>query len=133
MEPTTIQSSTHVIIVSTNCPYRQAACRPGVDLMKHLNAAIATGAETALLDDDFALAGNVCVKRCGRDCLVGFHATAERCYVFGDIRAGSDIDALVASADSLQEHHRNQKTPKQGTDRAFAGAVLISSGQTTIC
>ena len=90
------KETTHRITVCTNCRHVGKPCRPGLDLLKHLQLAISQAG--AALADDFSLEGSVCMAGCERPCTVSFQATAKATYLFGDIEDASDIDALVSFA-----------------------------------
>ncbi|SCB08108.1 DUF1636 family protein [Rhizobium hainanense] len=90
------KDTTHRITVCTNCRHVGKPCRPGLDLLKHLQLAISQAG--AALADDFSLEGSVCMAGCERPCTVSFQATAKATYLFGDIEDASDIDALVSFA-----------------------------------
>jgi predicted metal-binding protein len=90
------KEATHRITVCTNCRHVGKPCRPGLDLLTHLQAAISQAG--AALSDDFSLEGSVCMAGCERPCTVAFQATAKATYLFGDIEDASDIGALVSFA-----------------------------------
>lgn len=90
------KAAAHRITVCTNCRHVGRPCRPGLDLLKHLQAAISQAGRT--LSDDFSLEGSVCMAGCERPCTVAFQATAKATYLFGDIEDAADIGALVSFA-----------------------------------
>ena len=90
------KEAAHRITVCTNCRHVGKPCRPGLDLLKHLQAAMAQA--RAALSDDFSLEGSVCMAGCERPCTVSFQATAKATYLFGDIEEGADIGALISFA-----------------------------------
>lgn len=96
------KETTHRITVCTNCRHVGKPCRPGLDLLKHLQLAIFQAG--AALADDFSLEGSVCMAGCERPCTVSFQATAKATYLFGDIEDASDIDALVSFAKLYRDH-----------------------------
>lgn len=65
-------------------------------MLASLNAA--TTAAGAVLPPDFQVSGTACMTGCTRPCTVAFRASAGACYLFGDVSADADIDALVAQA-----------------------------------
>ncbi|MBN8952356.1 MULTISPECIES: DUF1636 domain-containing protein [unclassified Rhizobium] len=91
----------HRITVCTNCRHVDRPCRPGLDLLKHLQAAMSEAGEA--LSDDFSLSGSVCMAGCERPCTVAFQARAKATYLFGDIEDATDIGALVAFARLYQD------------------------------
>lgn len=115
------REATHRITVCATCRHVGQSSRPGPDLLKHLQAAMAR-ADTAL-SDDFVLEGSVCMAGCERPCTVSFQAAAKATYLFGDIGDGGDIGALVSFArlyrDRLDGLTRESERPK-----ALAGKVL---------
>ena len=86
----------HRITVCTNCRHVGKPCRPGLDLLTHLQTALAQAGNA--LSDDFSLEGSVCMAGCERPCTVAFQATAKATYLFGDIEGDADIGALVSFA-----------------------------------
>ncbi|OEC97795.1 MULTISPECIES: DUF1636 domain-containing protein [unclassified Rhizobium] len=115
------KEATHRITVCTNCRHVGKPCRPGLELLKHLQMAISRA--DAALADDFSLEGSVCMAGCERPCTVAFQATAKSTYLFGDIEDASDIGALVSFAklyrDRLDGLTRESERPK-----ALAGKTL---------
>lgn len=120
------KSPGHTLLISTNCPHSGYGCAPGLDLLRNLNRAVAQGARAAVLEDDFSLAGHMTTRQCGRDCQVGFHVTEDRCYVFGDVAAGCDLDALVADAARCDGPCRAGTALAIDIAPDHAGAVLVS-------
>jgi predicted metal-binding protein len=94
-------SQTHRLTVCTHCRHIGAPCRPGLELLERLQAALALADR---LSDAFRLEGSVCMAGCERPCTVAFQASAKTTYLFGDIDGDVDIDGLVAFA----ERYRNR-------------------------
>ena len=125
------KEATHRITVCTNCRHVGAPCRPGLDLLKHLQAAIAQAG--AALSDDFSLQGSVCMAGCERPCTVAFQETAKATYLFGDIAGEADIEALVSFAELYRDRPdgltREGERPKMldGKTLARIPAAIVSA------
>ncbi|MDL2397663.1 DUF1636 domain-containing protein [Rhizobium mayense] len=115
------KEQTHRITVCTDCRHTGAPCRPGLELLKHLQAAIARAG--AALSDDFSLQGSVCMAGCERPCTVAFQATAKATYLFGDIGGEADIGALVSLAE-LYRDRPDGMTREGERPRALSGKTL---------
>ncbi|AYG59484.1 DUF1636 family protein [Rhizobium jaguaris] len=115
------KEQTHRITVCTDCRHTGAPCRPGFDLLKRLQAAIAQAG--TVLSEDFSLQGSVCMAGCERPCTVAFQATAKATYLFGDIKGEADISALVSFA-QLYRDRPDGLTRKGERQRALGGKTL---------
>ncbi len=115
------KETTHRITVCTNCRHVGKPCRPGLELLKHLQMAISQAG--AALADDFCLEGSVCMAGCERPCTVAFQATAKATYLFGDIEDANDIDALISFA-RLYRDRPDGLTRESERPRALAGKTL---------
>ncbi len=115
------KEATHRITVCTNCRHFGKPCRPGLDLLRHLQAAISQAG--AMLSDDFSLEGSVCMAGCERPCTVAFQATAKATYLFGDIEDAADIGALVSFA-RLYRDRPDGLTRESERPRALGGKTL---------
>jgi predicted metal-binding protein len=73
-------------------------CKPGLQLMKQLRAAI----DSAGLGDDFEVSGTACLAGCvpdhGEPCVIGWRATGKATWLFGDIDPDQPLDDLVEFA-----------------------------------
>jgi predicted metal-binding protein len=113
-----------------------APCRPGLDLLNHLQVALAEAG--AVLSDEFVLEGSVCMAGCTRPCTVSFQATAKATYLFGDIGDGGDIEALVSFArlyrDRADGMTRAGERPKALGDKTLARvpAAILSSERRSV-
>lgn len=86
----------HTVTVCTDCRITGTACRPGLQLLDHLNACLSKiGASD---NRDFAVEGTVCMAGCKRPCTIAFQASGKATYLFGDIEPDADIEALVMFA-----------------------------------
>ncbi|HEY6919167.1 MAG TPA: DUF1636 domain-containing protein [Tabrizicola sp.] len=94
------QSAPHQILVCKACKHKGDACKPGLDLLKKLRAAI----QAADLGDSFEVSGTACMAGCvpdhGEPCVLGYRATAKATWLFGDIDPDQPLDDLVAFARS---------------------------------
>lgn len=86
----------HRITICTSCRHKGRDCRPGLELIDRLRAALK--AAGGLLSNDFEISGVACMAGCDRPCTVAYHASAKATYLFGDIEPGQDIEDLVAFA-----------------------------------
>ncbi|MTH97303.1 DUF1636 domain-containing protein [Roseibium sp. RKSG952] len=87
---------THRIFVCTTCRHQGSDCRPGFELMKKLQDALAVAAP--LTGASFEVSGIACMAGCSRPCTVAYRASGKATYLFGDIDPDEDIDDLVAFA-----------------------------------
>lgn len=89
--------SSHRITVCTACRHTGSDCRPGLELITRLRAAIenAGGATGAL----FEISGVACMASCDRPCTVAYHAGNKATYLFGDIDPAADIEDLLRFAE----------------------------------
>ncbi|MFS8113620.1 DUF1636 domain-containing protein [Rhizobium jaguaris] len=115
------KEQTHRVTVCTDCRHTGAPCRPGFDLLKRLQAAIAQAG--TVLSEDFSLQGSVCMAGCERLCTVAFQATAKATYLFGDIKGEADISALVSFA-QLYRDRPDGLTREGERPRALGGKTL---------
>jgi len=115
------KEQTHRITVCTDCRHIGVPCRPGLDLLKQLQAAIAQAG--TVLSEDFSLQGSVCMAGCERPCTVAFQATAKATYLFGDIEGEADIGALVSFA-RLYRDRPDGMTREGERPRALGGKTL---------
>lgn len=83
------------ITVYTDCTHMAAPCLPGLELLRHVQAAID---QASVVSDDFSLEGRVCMARCARPCTIAFQATSSATFVFGDMSDEADIGELVSLA-----------------------------------
>ena len=81
------------VTVCRDCSHMAAPCLPGLELLKHIQAAIG---EAGVLSGDFGLEGSVSMTRCARTCMIIFQATVNATFVFGDMC--DDIGELVSLA-----------------------------------
>lgn len=88
----------HRIVVCTDCPHVGAPCKPGLELIGRLRAAMNRAAPAVAAD--FSVEGTVCTESCLRPCRLAFQASAGETHVFGDIAADTDVSLLVSSARS---------------------------------
>lgn len=94
-QPTSTRSS-HRITVCVACRHNGSDCRPGLDLIARLRAAMdKAGDATGAL---FEISGVACMAGCDRPCTVAYQATNKATYLFGDIDPADDIDDLVCFA-----------------------------------
>jgi predicted metal-binding protein len=87
----------HRITVCTSCRHKGTNCKPGLELITRLRAAL--DAAGKVFASDFEISGVACMAGCDRPCTVAYHATAKASYLFGDIEVDADIPDLVAFAD----------------------------------
>ncbi len=87
------RTSTHRITICTSCRHKGDTCQPGYELIKRLDAAIKAAGDT--ISEDFEIAGTACMAGCDRPCTVAYYASRKASYLFGDIDADQDIEALV--------------------------------------
>jgi len=94
-QPATTPASRR-ITVCIACRHTGSDCRPGLDLIARLRAAIDKAGEArgAL----FEISGVACMAGCDRPCTVAYHATDKATYLFGDIDPADDIGDLVRFA-----------------------------------
>ncbi len=90
----------HKIFICTSCKLKGHTCRPGLELITHLRAAL--DAAGPALADDFAISGVACMAGCDTPCTVGYQASKRAAYLFGNIDPAQDIDELVAFAKTYQ-------------------------------
>jgi predicted metal-binding protein len=92
------QSAPHQILVCKACKHMGQDCKPGLQLMKQLRAAI----DSAGLGDDFEVSGTACLAGCvpdhGEPCVIGWRATGKATWLFGDIDPDQPLDDLVEFA-----------------------------------
>ncbi|MEX3017614.1 DUF1636 family protein [Gymnodinialimonas hymeniacidonis] len=86
----------HRISVCTSCKHKGATCEPGYDLIKRLREAIDAAGDA--IPEAFEISGVACMAGCDRPCTIAYHGTRKATYLFGDIDADEDIEALVAFA-----------------------------------
>ncbi|MEM8851815.1 MAG: DUF1636 domain-containing protein [Pseudomonadota bacterium] len=86
----------HRITVCTSCRHKGTECRPGLDLIARLRAAL--DAAGGAVGSAFEVSGVACMAGCDRPCTVAYHASAKATYLFGDIEVETDIPDLVAFA-----------------------------------
>lgn len=125
----------HRITVCTSCRYTDTDCKPGLELIVQLRAAL--DAASGVLASDFEISGVACMAACDRPCTIAYHATAKATYLFGDITADTDIRELVMFAD---QYHRLDDgwcsaTTRPGKLRSTTlarvpAAMIVSSAQT---
>lgn len=113
--------NTHAITVCTDCRITGDACRPGIELLARLNDSL--GRLGLGPNADFAIQGTACMAGCRHACTIGFQASGKATYLFGDIDAGTDIDALVDFA-RLYAERKDGMTREGERPRALAGKVL---------
>jgi predicted metal-binding protein len=90
------RTRTHRITVCTSCRHKGSAYQPGYELIDRLRKAVDAAGDS--LTEDFEIAGAACMAGCDHPCAVAYHAAGKASYLFGDIDADKDIDALVAFA-----------------------------------
>lgn len=90
----------HIISVCTSCRHTGTDCKPGLELIARLRAALDTAG--GILASDFEISGVACMAVCDRPCTVAYHATANATYLFGDVEINANIPDLVASADKYR-------------------------------
>lgn len=93
-------ADTHKIFVCTSCRHKGATCRPGYDLIRKLQHAMAM--TVPVVGDDFEISGVACMAGCTQPCTVAFRATDKATYLFGDIDPETDIDDLMAFAEQYR-------------------------------
>lgn len=86
----------HKITVSTECRFTGGHCRLGAELLAKLNRSVSALGKP--FDDDFVVAGTVCMAGCTRPCTIAFQASARATYLFGDVAAEENVDDLVSFA-----------------------------------
>lgn len=91
------ETGEHHIVVCTTCRHEGAACRPGADLIAKLRAGLTLAAQAGV-SPSFEVSGIACMAGCSRPCTVAFKADGKATYLFGDVDADEDIDALIAFA-----------------------------------
>ena len=89
-------TATHKIFVCTSCKLKGRKCRPGLELIARLRAAL--DAAGPALADDFEISGVACMAACGTACTVGYQASKKAAYLFGNIDPDQDIGELVEFA-----------------------------------
>ncbi|PWJ15887.1 DUF1636 family protein [Jannaschia seohaensis] len=85
----------HRISVCTSCRHKGTECRPGLELIARLRAALDAAGAVA---EEFEISGVACMAGCDRPCTIAYHADAKATYLFGDIAPEEDICDLVAFA-----------------------------------
>lgn len=124
---------THRIVVCTDCRHFGGPCKPGLELVARLQAAVRDAGP--LLADDFSIEGTVCTAACERPCTVGFQASGKAAYLFGDIGECDDIAALVSFAQFYRDRpngmSRAGEPPKalNGKTPARVPAAIVASEQ----
>lgn len=111
----------HRIAVCATCRDVDQSSRPGPDLLKQLQAAMAH-ADVAL-SSNFIVEGSVCMAGCERPCTVSFQAAAKTTYLFGDIANAADVGALVSFA-QLYRDRPDGLTRESERPTALGGKVL---------
>jgi predicted metal-binding protein len=88
------------IILCTDCPHRGGHCAPGYAILARLQMAVAAAGDT--LEDDFQIEGSTALQSCDRpgrrSCTLAWRASRRQTWLFGDVAAEADIDALVRAA-----------------------------------
>jgi len=92
------RATAHNTLVCTLCRHTGRRCFPGYALISRLRHALDVAGRMAVLDADFTIDGVAHMAGCDRPCMVAYRADATRCYLFGDVEADPDIDALVLYA-----------------------------------
>ena len=122
----------HTLTVCTSCRHKRTDCKPGLELMTRLRAALDTAGDA--IASDFEISGIAYMTGCERPCTVAYHATAKTTYLFGDIAPEVDIPELVAFAD---QYHalgdgwcsstiRPDKRPKSTVARVPAALIVAN-------
>jgi predicted metal-binding protein len=125
------QPQAHLITVCTDCRHMGGPCRPGLELLKHLQTALAEAGPA--VSDEFVLEGSVCMAGCARPCTVSFQASAKATYLFGDIESSGDVEALVSFAKLYRDRNdgmtRAGERPRMLGDKTLARipAAILSS------
>lgn len=114
--------SAHKITLSTECHFTGGPCRPGAQLLATLNRSVSALGKP--LDDDFAIAGTVCMAACTRPCTIAFQASGKATYLFGDVAVEENIDDLVDFAVAYAD---GGPSPAGGGNLARVPAALIVS------
>jgi len=91
-----MKTDKHAIFVCTSCRHKDSPCRPGLNLIRKLQDALALA--VPMTGDDFEVSGVACMAGCSRPCTVAFRASEKASYLFGDIDPDTDIDDLVTFA-----------------------------------
>lgn len=111
----------HQTLICLDCRHTRSACRLGLALVAKLHAAMAAG---AALTEGFEISGTACMAGCTRPRTVAFRATAKSTYLFGDIDATADIEALVAFSAQYQRsedgYFRTAERPDELAKTALA-------------
>lgn len=99
----------HTISVSTSCRHKGTDCKPGLELIARLRAAL--DAAGGVFAADFEISGVASMAGCDRPCTVAYHATAKATYLFGDIAPDQDMSDLVAFADQYRARNDGWCSP----------------------
>ncbi|WP_225027225.1 DUF1636 family protein [Xinfangfangia pollutisoli] len=96
--PAGAKPAAHQIHLCQICRHTGQPCRPGLALLAQLHSAIAL----AGLGAGFELSGSACPTSCTRPCTLAWRASAGAMWLFGDVAADADIDALTDLATRCQ-------------------------------
>lgn len=88
----------HNIIVCTRCRHIGKRCLPGYELISRLRVAVDLARRAGALEADYTIDGIACMAGCERPCTVAYRADGKSAYLFGDVDADADINALLAFA-----------------------------------
>ncbi|WP_321342316.1 DUF1636 family protein [uncultured Cohaesibacter sp.] len=89
----------HHISLCTKCQRTKGVCEAGYELARTVAEAVFQAGP--MLDDTFEISGYSDLSGCPEKCLVGWCATPGTVYLFGDVTAKQDLDALVLLAQSI--------------------------------
>ena len=101
----------HHISLCTKCQRTGGVCEAGYDLAQTVVEAINRAGP--LLDDDFEISGYCDLAGCPETCRVGWRATLDTVYLFGDVSESQDLNDLVLLAQSIVSHQSDQKADTQ--------------------
>lgn len=93
----------HRITACTICRHTGLACTAGFDLIARLSAAVKQAG--ASVGADLALSGSAQMTGCNRICTIGWHATADDLWFFGDIGPDGDPESLARAAVTEMPSH----------------------------
>lgn len=86
------------ITFCSECRHTGAPCDAGLTLLWHLAGAVAAAAD--LVGPSFSVSGRATVTGCARTCVLGYVATRDDVWLFGDIAGEDDPLDLVDLAHS---------------------------------
>nr|WP_321523950.1 hypothetical protein [uncultured Cohaesibacter sp.] len=120
----------HHVSLCTKCQRTGGVCEAGYDLAQTVVEAVYQAGP--LLDDDFEISGYSYLSGCPEKCLVGWRATLDKVYFFGDVTKNQDLNDLVLLAQSIISPSSDQGPGTQEQSAKFSVPVRVPAAMIVV-